>query len=98
MKDITVEDILKITGGKLITGNKEIVCENFSKDTRTIQKGDIYIGIKGEKFDGNSFWKQALENGANVVIVENVEISKEVCIIYQLLQLQEVLEKQVQKI
>ena len=77
MKDITVEDILKITNGELVIGDKKIICENFSKDTRTIQKGDVYIGIKGEKFDGNSFWKQALENGANVVIVENVEISKE---------------------
>ena len=77
MKDITVEDILKITSGELITGNKQIVCENFSKDTRTIKNGDIYIGIKGEKFDGNQFWKQALKNGADVVIIENVEISAE---------------------
>ena len=77
MKDITVEDILKITGGELIIGNKKIVCENFSKDTRTIQKGDIYIGIKGEKFDGSIFWKQALENGAEVAIIENIEILPE---------------------
>ena len=77
MNKITIEDILQITGGELIIGNKEIVCENFSKDTRTIKNGDIYIGIKGEKFDGNQFWKQALENGADVVIIENVEISAE---------------------
>ena len=77
MKDITVEDILKITEGELIIGNREIVCKNFSKDTRTIQKGDIYIGIKGEKFDGSMFWKQALENGANVVIVENISVLPE---------------------
>ena len=72
-----VKDILNITKGQLIIGNEEIECENFSKDTRTIQKGDIYIGIKGEKFDGSQFWKQALENGAQVVIVENTEISQE---------------------
>ena len=77
MKDITVEEILKITGGELIIGNKEIVCKNFSKDTRTIQKGDIYIGIKGEKFDGSMFWEQALENGADVVIVENISVLPE---------------------
>ena len=49
-----VKDILKVTNGKLLIGNEDLICENFSKDTRTIQKGDIYIGIKGEKFDGNS--------------------------------------------
>lgn len=72
-----VKDILNITKGQLIIGNQELECENFSKDTRTIQKGDIYIGIKGEKFDGSEFWKQALDNGADTVIIENVEISQE---------------------
>lgn len=72
-----VKDILKITKGQLIIGNENLECENFSKDTRTIQKGDIYIGIKGEKFDGSLFWKQALENGANAVIIENIEIKQE---------------------
>lgn len=52
---MNIEDILKVTCGTLLIGNKELECENFSKDTRTIQKGDIYIGIKGEKFDGNAF-------------------------------------------
>lgn len=72
-----VKDILNITNGELIIGNQELECENFSKDTRTIQKGDIYIGIKGEKFDGSEFWKQALDNGADAVIIENVGISQE---------------------
>ena len=72
-----VKDILKVIKGELITGNEELECENFSKDTRTIQNGDIYIGIKGEKFDGSKFWKQALDNGADAVIIENFEISQE---------------------
>lgn len=72
-----VKDILNITEGQLIIGNENLECENFSKDTRTIRKGDIYIGIKGEKFDGSQFWKQALDNGAEAVIVENIEIMQE---------------------
>ena len=72
-----VRDILEITKGQLIIGNENLECENFSKDTRTIQKGDIYIGIKGETFDGSQFWKQALDNGAEAVIIENVEILPE---------------------
>ena len=72
-----IKDILDVTNGQLIVGNRELECENFSKDTRTIQKGDIYIGIKGERFDGSKFWKQALENGADAVIIENIEISEQ---------------------
>lgn len=77
MKNIRVKDIIKVTKGKLITGNEELICEKFSKDTRTIQKGDIYIGIKGEKFDGSEFWKQALDSGAEAVIISNIEITQE---------------------
>ena len=61
MKNITVENVLRITKGELINGNKNLECKNFSKDTRIIQSGDTYIGIKGANFDGNKFWKEALK-------------------------------------
>ena len=77
MKKLTIENIINITGGNLLTGNNEEICINFSKDTRTIKNGDIYIGIKGEKFDGNLFWEEALEKGAKGVILQNVKISEE---------------------
>ena len=77
MKELKVKDIIRVTNGKLLCGDEETICNNFSKDTRTIQKGDIYIGLKGEKFNGSDFWEQALENGAEGVIVQGQEISKE---------------------
>lgn len=46
MKNLTVEDIVRESKGRLILGNKKNVCRTFSKDTRQIKKGDIYIGIK----------------------------------------------------
>lgn len=72
MKNLTIQEIIEVTKGVLIQGNPEFICKNFSKDTRTIQKGDTYIAIKGENFDGNLFWKQALENGADCVIVSDI--------------------------
>ena len=72
-----IKDILKVTNGNMLIGDENLVCDSFSKDTRTIQNGDIYIGIKGENFDGNKFWKQALDNGAVGVIIQDVEVSTE---------------------
>ena len=72
-----IKDILKVTNGKMLIGDENLVCDSFSKDTRTIQNGNIYIGIKGENFDGNKFWKQALDNGAGGVIIQDVEVSTE---------------------
>ena len=74
MIDIKVKDIIKICNGKLIYGDENIVCDNFSKDTRFIEKNDVYIGIKGQNFDGNLFYEEALEKGASVCILQGVDI------------------------
>lgn len=73
-KDIKVKDILRICDANLAFGDEEIVCQNFSKDTRTINENDVYVGIKGENFDGNSLYVQAFEKGAMVCIVQGVEV------------------------
>lgn len=77
MKNLSVKDILKEAKGELVIGDENLICKTFSKDTRQIQKGDCYIGIKGETFDGSGFWRQALERGASCVIVENVNFTEE---------------------
>ncbi len=77
MKKIIIKDILEVTKGQLIKGKENEICNQFSKDTRTIEKGDIYIGIRGEKFDGNIFWKQALKKGAKGIIVQDIDFSLE---------------------
>ncbi len=74
---MTVKNIIKICNGKLLCGDENIVCENFSKDTRTINFGDVYVGIKGENFDGNLFYKDAIKNGASVCILDNEDVVDE---------------------
>ncbi len=72
-QNLKIKDILQCTKGELIQGNKEEECKNYSKDTRTIQEGDTYIALKGENFDGNLFWEQALEKGASTVIISELD-------------------------
>ena len=40
----------------------------ISIDSRNIHKNDLFIAIKGEKFDGNDFLDQALQNGASYTL------------------------------
>ena len=40
----------------------------ISIDSRNIHKDDLFIAIKGEKFDGNDFLDQALQNGASYTL------------------------------
>jgi len=39
-------------------------------DSRTIQPGDLFIALRGEKFDGGRFAAQALERGAAGVVLD----------------------------
>ena len=73
---MNIKEILIAANGKLIIGNENKEIKNFCKDTRILQNGDTYIGIKGEKFDGNKFWNQALEKGAETVIIQDIDFSK----------------------
>ena len=42
---------------------------SFSVDTRTIQKGDVFVALKGEIVDGHDFIDQALEKGVSGLII-----------------------------
>jgi UDP-N-acetylmuramoyl-tripeptide--D-alanyl-D-alanine ligase len=41
-----------------------------SIDSRTVQPGDLFVAIKGDRMDGHAFVKSALEKGAAAAIVE----------------------------
>lgn len=71
MKILNIKDIVDITNGKLFCGDESTLCSSFSKDTRNISEGDVYIGIKGETFDGNLFYKDAFSKGACAAILES---------------------------
>ncbi len=67
---IFVRDIINICSGKLISGDENVECINFCTDSRLIKNGDVYVGIKGENFNGNNFYMEAIDNGASVCILD----------------------------
>lgn len=69
---ISLKELIKITDGKLISGRKDIKFQKISIDTRTLKKGEIFLAIKGQNFDGHSFLKEAIEKGAKGLIVSKV--------------------------
>ena len=42
--------------------------KGISSDSRKVKKGDLFISIKGNKLDGNSFIKDAISRGAKAVV------------------------------
>ena len=44
-----------------------------STDTRNLPAGCVFFALHGERFDGNKFAQQALENGASLAVIDNPE-------------------------
>lgn len=69
---LTATQIADAVHGKIVAGDAAaLVTSGVSTDTRKLPEGCLFIALKGEKFDANTFAPQALANGASVVIVSN---------------------------
>ena len=51
--------------------NLFLKCSSVSIDTRKIEANSLFVAIKGERFDANTFAKTALEKGAIYVIIDD---------------------------
>ena len=63
------------TLAKILDYGREIVdCEIDSvvTDSRKIKPGDVFVAIKGEKFDGHDFVKEVFDKGAVLAVVDHL--------------------------
>lgn len=75
----TTKEIAQVTGGELI--GADVTVTSVSTDTRTIEKGALFVAVKGERFDGNDYIEQASQNGAAAAICDNANISADIPLI-----------------
>lgn len=61
---ITGSDIIKATGGLLLQGDPGLAVSGFSIDTRSLQEGDFFVPLKGEREDGHTYLAEAIQKGA----------------------------------
>lgn len=68
----TVKDILKATKGRLLSSAKqeEDMLTGVSTDTRRLKGGELFVAIKGERFDGHNFVLDAVSRGAGGILVQ----------------------------
>ena len=75
----TKHDLMMACKGKDPTSNFLDNFENIhgiSIDDRTIKKGELFIALIGENFDGHNFIESAISKGACGVLVSNIKIAK----------------------
>jgi UDP-N-acetylmuramoyl-tripeptide--D-alanyl-D-alanine ligase len=52
------------------------VAQAYSIDSRTIQPGQLFFAVKGERMDGHDFVQQALDKGAVAAVVRKDELAR----------------------
>ncbi|HTR45623.1 MAG TPA: UDP-N-acetylmuramoyl-tripeptide--D-alanyl-D-alanine ligase [Thermodesulfovibrionales bacterium] len=68
MATLSVHEILEATGGRLIHGNLDAVFSGLSTDSRIVRRGELFIPLKGDRFDGHDFLGDALRDGAGALV------------------------------
>ena len=66
---LTIQEIKKITKGTVVQERVLSTVTGVSIDSRKIKKGNVFIAIKGTRFDGHDFIRKAMRDGATAVVV-----------------------------
>jgi UDP-N-acetylmuramoyl-tripeptide--D-alanyl-D-alanine ligase len=69
----TVTEIVEATGGRLAAGAAEAPAGAVSTDTRHLARGETFLALAGEMFDGHAFLADAVQAGAACVVVADAE-------------------------
>ena len=65
-------ELLKYVTPQTILGNQEVDITGVNIDSRKIEKGHLFVAIKGTQTDGHRFIPKALELGAVAVLCEDL--------------------------
>jgi UDP-N-acetylmuramoyl-tripeptide--D-alanyl-D-alanine ligase len=69
MSPTTLTQITAFAGGAL-TGKGVTEITQINTDSRTLQRGDLFVALRGESFDGHRFVESAAKRGPAAVLVE----------------------------
>ncbi|WP_148861782.1 UDP-N-acetylmuramoyl-tripeptide--D-alanyl-D-alanine ligase [Marinobacter fonticola] len=71
MQPFSLQDAAEMTGAAPIAS--AIAYTGVSTDTRTIQPGDLFVALRGERFDGHAYVQQAINAGAVAAVVDQMQ-------------------------
>ena len=64
----TLRDAALQIPGAIVIGDENIAFDRVSTDSRTAGPGDLFIAIKGDRFDAHDFLPQVAQRGVAAVL------------------------------
>ena len=71
MENITVKDLVEMTGGVLLCGDENTPVTDVWTNSKEVKEGDLFVPIIGERVDGHRFIESALERAAATLTSEH---------------------------
>jgi UDP-N-acetylmuramoyl-tripeptide--D-alanyl-D-alanine ligase len=69
MISLTVADIASIIGAEIVALDPTAIITEYPEiDSRKVSPGSFFVALPGERVDGNTYAKEAIENGARFAI------------------------------
>jgi UDP-N-acetylmuramoyl-tripeptide--D-alanyl-D-alanine ligase len=70
MNRLSIFQIAEFAGGELTGGDRNVSIQKVSTDSRTLKRGELFVALRGENFDGHKFVEAAVKAGAAGLIVD----------------------------
>lgn len=74
--------LLAATGGTVVAGQQQALLQGITTDSRKLQRGDVFVALTGENFDGHAYIEAAVAQGAAAVIAERLPQRLETQVLY----------------
>ncbi|PYL65934.1 MAG: UDP-N-acetylmuramoyl-tripeptide--D-alanyl-D-alanine ligase [Verrucomicrobia bacterium] len=71
MNPLALAQVAEFAGGSLSSGDGTILIDKVSTDSRTIKRGELFVALRGENFDGHNFVEAVATAGATGAIVDS---------------------------
>ena len=70
MNPLPLSKIAQFAGGRLFSGDANLSVNKVSTDSRTLKRGELFVALRGENFDGHKFVEAVAKAGAAGAIVD----------------------------
>ncbi|MBY0364994.1 MAG: UDP-N-acetylmuramoylalanyl-D-glutamyl-2, 6-diaminopimelate--D-alanyl-D-alanine ligase, partial [Burkholderiaceae bacterium] len=67
---LTLAEAQALLPGSVLVGDGATAFTRVHSDTRTLRAGDLFVALRGERFDANDFLAQAKASGAVAALAE----------------------------
>ena len=68
---LNIEDLFELRTATIFNPDEIKTIRNVTIDSRSVKKDSLFIAIRGKNYDGHSFVRQAVKNGAGIALINH---------------------------